>query len=108
MLFFLKFLREVPSSPLFTKIKEMINLMHLYEGFDVYYILIFSHNTQALIPVPLHSRTNLLPSSYCTSSAQAERVEPLITSPEFLLVSFLLFLINQPGLLSSGAVASDL
>jgi len=39
-----KFLREVSFSPLSTKIKVMLVLMHLYKGFDVYYILIYSHN----------------------------------------------------------------
>jgi len=72
----------------------MVILMHLYEGFDVYYVLIYSHNTYA-------ADTNAAPftneSTALIVQVRLKRSgpEPPITSHEFSRVSSFSFTLDH-------------
>jgi len=85
--------------------------MHVYEGSNVYYILIYSHDDTQAADTSAAPFTNESIALIVQVRLKRSGLEPLITSHEFSRVSFSLLFYTKPyqgGLLSSGARASDL
>jgi len=78
---------KYPFSPLSTKIKVILVLMLLDEGFDVYYILIYSHSSAA--DTSASPFTNESIALVVQVRLKQSGLEPPITSREFSRVSFL-------------------
>jgi len=84
--------------------------MHLYEGFDVYYVLTYSHNKIHVADPSAAPFTNESIALIVQVRLKRSGLEPLITSHEFPRVSSL-HSYTKPykrGLSSTGARASDL
>jgi len=86
----------------------MLILMHLYEGFDVYYILIYSRNKTHAADTSSAPFTNESIALIVQVRLKRSELEPLITSHEISRVSSLLFYTKpyQGGFLNRGARAT--
>jgi len=88
----------------------MLVSVHLYEGFDVHYILSYSHNSTNAADTTAAPFTIETIASVVQVRLKRSGLEPLITSHEFSWVSSLHSHTKpyQRGLLSTGARGSDL
>ena len=69
----------------------MLVLMHLCEGFDIYYILSYSHSNTHAADTSAAPFTNESIALIVQVRLKRSRLEPLISSHEFSRVSSLLF-----------------